>query len=294
MNWWDRHGNTVLTVIEFIGFVGTVTTTAMAAPKIKQKLDCRRRKKIVKQELAPGVSTEYVEDLEFKENAVEIARCVFPECLTPLIFGTVTVLAMVGCKKQYSNQAELAAAYTVGKRLYDEHKEKIHKVMDDINPFESNDSLYFDNVEESKNGKPENRNDIFFLEYSGRRFKSNLKDVEDALEIANDEFFDMGTLLWNELYLVLGIAESKLGSYMGFLDSERMDNPNLPKNDRGPLYWQIRKVTCGEGISALESEKMQENGKFIYMISFGNVPDDVTWYRDLDAWDEAYELKLSL
>lgn len=294
MNWWDRHGNTVLTVIEFIGFVGTVTTTAMAAPKIKQKLDCRRRKKIVKQELVPGVSTEYIEDLEFKENAVEIARCVFPECLTPLIFGTVTVAAMIGCKKQYSSQAEMAAFYTMGKRIYDEKKDKIQEVMDGINPFESNDSLYFDNIEESQNGEPGNNDEIFMLEYSNRRFKSKRALVEEALELASDEFFDMGNLLWNELYLYLGIAESKLGAYMGFADAERMDDPNLPRGDRGPLYWDIKDVICGEGINADESKKLQEQGKTISVISFGNIPEDIAWFREITDYDMTHELNLSL
>ena len=278
MNWWERNGNTVLTMVEFVGFVGTVVTTAIAAPKVAKKIE----------------NIDISEDDNIQQKAVKVVRTVGRDCIRPLIFGAVTIGAMAGCKRQYSNQAAIASAYTVGKRLYDEHKEKIQGVMDDICPIDTENPLMFDNIEESRNGDEKNRNDIFYLEYSGRRFKSNLKDVEDALEIASDEFFDMGTLLWNELYLILGIAETKLGSYMGFMDSERMDDPNLPKNDRGPLYWEIRKVTCGEGISASESKKMQDNGKYIYMISFGNIPDDIAWYRDLDAWDEAYELKLSL
>ena len=278
MNWWERNGNSVMTAIEFVGFIGTVVTTAIAAPKVAKKIE----------------NIDISEEDNIQTKAVKVVRTIGRDCIWPLIFGTMTIASMAECKRQYSNQAAIASFYTVGKRLYDEHKDKVQEVMDDICPIDTENPLMFDNIEESRNGDEKNRNDIFYLEYSGRRFKSNLKDVEDALEIASDEFFDMGTLLWNELYLILGIAETKLGSYMGFMDSERMDNPNLSKNDRGPLYWQIRKVTCGEGLSALESKKMQDNGKYIYMISFGNVPDDITWYRDLDAWDEANELKPSL
>lgn len=271
MNWWDRHGNTVLTVIEFIGFVGTVTTTAMAAPKIKQKLDCRRRKKIVKQELALGVSTEYVEDLELKENAVEIARCVFPECLTPLIFGTVTVAAMIGCKKQYSSQAELAAAYTVGKRLYDEHKEKIHEVMDEIRPTNEDDVSSLLKIEESKLGDPKKRTEVFLLEYSYRRFLADPEEVEKGLIRARTLLLeDPIGLLGNELYRELGIMDSKIGTFFGFLSTEMMDDDTLPENEKGPLYWEIYDIV----------DPTDEN-RCVHVISFHNAIDEVSWFREM-------------
>ena len=279
MNWWDRHGNTVLTVIEFIGFVGTVTTTAMAAPKIKQKLDCRRRKKIVKQELAPGVSTEYVEDLEFKENAVEIARCVFPECLTPLIFGTVTVLAMIGCKKQYSSQAELAAAYTVGKRLYDEHKEKIHEVMDDIRPTNEDNMSSLCKIEESKLGDPKKRTEIFLLEYSCRRFLADPEEVEKGLIRARNLLLeDPIGILGNELYSELGLMDSKIGAFFGFLSTEMMDDKSLSENEKGPLYWEIHDIV----------DPVDES-RCVHVISFDNAIDEVSWFREMGTTEYYFQ-----
>ena len=160
MNWWDRNGNTVLTTIGIVGFVGTIVTTAKAAPKISTKLKQRRKKKIQKVELAPGVYSSEVVDLTPKENAVCIVQAMFPECVTPLIFGSITIGAMLGCKKQYAyQQTAIASTYTMMKRLYDENRSKVKKVMDDICPFETDNRTMFDNVEESMHGDPEDRRD---------------------------------------------------------------------------------------------------------------------------------------
>lgn len=298
MNWWKRNSNTIFTIVEFVGFVGTVVSTARATTKITKKLEyhnAKQNKKLAKVELAPGVYTEEFREKTAKEKAVDWTRALFPEIVTPLIFGTITVTAMCCKQHQYvSQQTAIASSYTMAKRLYDENREKAKEIMDKINPFDTENETMCDNIEESMNGDPENRNDIFFLEYSGRRFKSNLADVQEALDLFDEQFKKSGCACFNDLYVYLGIAETKLGADNGFADMGRMNNPILPESEWQSIEWDIRKVTKATGINAEDSVKLEENGKYIYMISFNNYLVDVAFYQDMCNWELANGLHESL
>lgn len=299
MNWWKRNSNTVLTVVEIVGFVGTIVSTARAAVKISSKPEyyaSKQNKKLVKVELAQGVYTEKFEDKTKTEQAVQFVKACFPEAITPLIFGSVTVASMIGTRHQYvSQQAGIASLYTMSKRMYDEHKDKVNELMNDICPLSEENPTALDNIEESMNGKPEDRNDIFFLEYSGRRFKSSLPDVEEALALFDDQFRkDGGCACFNDLYVYLGIAETKLGVANGFCDEKRMNNPYIPKEEWEHINWTIRKVTRATGINAEDSKKLEDNGNYIYMISFNNYFTDVQFYEDMCYWAECNGLNDSL
>lgn len=243
MTWWKQNGNTVLTFVEFIGFVGTVVTTAMAAPKVYEKI---KEMDISKENLTP-------------KKAIQVVRTVGKDCLKPFIFATVTVGAMAGCKRQYSNQAAIASAYTVGKHLYDEHKEKIQEIMDDICPEPKTTD-----IEESIIGDPKKRNKVFFLEYSGRRFIGDPEAIENALYELDDYYQLVGLLSGNDIYNSLGIVETKLGVDNGFADCKRLNNPEFQESDH--LDWSINDVTG-------------EDGKTIGVISFSNYLDNVVFYQ---------------
>lgn len=298
MNWWKRNSNSVLTAVEIFGFIGTVVTTVRATSKIQQKPEYYRfksNKTLEKEELAQGVYTEHLRDKTKKERAVDFFRAMFPECVTPLIFGSITIGAMIGCKHQYmSQQAALASSYTVLKRMYDENRDKVQEIMDEISPLDHNNPTALDNIEESMNGEAGKRNDIFFLEYSGRRFKSNLADVEEALELFDEQFQKSGCASFNDLYLYLGIAETKLGVDNGFADSGRMNNPALPEDKWEHIEWSIRKVTEATGINDKESKELEDSGKFIYMISVDNNLTSVSFYQDMSNWEIANGLHESL
>lgn len=269
MTWWKRNSNTVLMIVELVGFVGTVVTTAIAAPKVAKKIE----------------SIDISKDDPIPKKAVKTVRAVGRDCVTPLIFGTITISAMIGCKRQYmSQQAAIASSYTMFKRMYDENKEKVNEALDDICPLDLKNPSAFDEIEVSMNGDPDNRNDIFFLEYSGRRFKSSLSDVKEALDIFDEQFLKSGCASFNDLYVYLGIAETRLGAEYGFADMKRMNNPYCPESDWDHIEYDIRKVTKATGINAEDAQRLEESGKYIYMISFNNYSTDVAFYQDMCNW----------
>ena len=298
MTWWRRNSNTVLTIVEVVGFVGTIVSTVRATSKISEKpewIAFKMDKKIEKEELAPGVYTERFRDKTIKERTVDLTKAVFPEAITPLIFGTVTMAAMVGTRHQYvSQQTAIASSYTMAKRLYDENRERVNEIMNDIRPLDPENPSALDDIEVSMNGDPDNRNDVFFLEYSGRRFKSSVADVEEALDLFNEQFRKSGCAAFNDLYVYLGIAETKLGADNGFCDLGRMYNPAIPEEEWENVEWSIRKVTTATGINAEDSKRLEDNGKFIYMISFNNYLTDVAFYQDMCNWAVANGLHESL
>lgn len=288
-----RHNsNKILTIVEIVGFVGALATTARAAPKIKKKIDQIPPVKDVKIELATGLYSHEIQPITTKEKAVQVVRACFPECITPLIFSSVTLCAMIGSRRQYiSQQAALASSYTMFKRLYDENKEKVDELMNDISPFDQNNPTATAAVEESMNGDPKDRNDIFFLEYSGRRFKSSIADVEEALELLDEQFQKTGIVKFNDLYLYLGIAETKLGVDNGFIDWFRLNNPEHQESEH--LEWTIRGVTKATGINVEDAKKLEDNGDVIYMISFANTFErNVDFYQELSAYEEEYSHSL--
>lgn len=298
MNWWKRNSNTIFTIVEFAGFVGTVVSTARATIKITKKLEyhnAKQSKKLAKVELAQGVYTEELREKTIKDKVVDWTKVLFPEVVTPFIFGTITITAMCCKQHQYaSQQAAIVSSYTMAKRLYDENRDKVNQLMDEIDPLDTENPTAFDNIEESMNGTPGNRNDVFFLEYSGRRFKSSLSDVKEALELFDEQFKKSGCACFNDLYVYLGIAETKLGADNGFADMGRMNNPILPESEWQSIEWEIRKVTKCTGINAEDSVKLEENGKYIYMISFNNYLVDVAFYQDMCNWALANGLHESL
>ena len=265
-----RRRNSILTFVEFFGFVGTVVTTARAAPKVAQKIK----------------EVEVPEDSTLSEKAIAYTKAVAKDCVTPLIFGSVTLTAMLTKEHQYRSQAAIASSYTLGKRLYDENKERIKEIVNDISP-DTSDPAFFDNIEESKNGFPDKeKKDIFYLEWSGRRFKSTLSDVEEAIRFAVDQYNQKGCISFNNFYLYLGINETKLGVENGFADMGRMNDPNYPEKDWEPLDIYIREI-----------KDPKRKGKVIYMICTGNSVEHVWWYEalfDYEGPDHSDEIWNSL
>lgn len=250
--------NKILTVIEFVGFVGTVITTARAAPKVAQKIE----------------SIDISEETTLSQKAIIYTKAIGKDCVTPLIFSAVTISAMLTKEHQYRSQAAIASSYTLGKRLYDENRERIKKVMNDICP-DTEDPKFFDNVEESRNGEAKNRKQIFYLEWSGRRFKSSFSDVTEALELAKEQYSKRGCISFNDLYLYLGIVETKLGVENGFADMGRMNHPELPEGDWEPLDIYIREVS-----------NPKKEDQIVYMICAGNNIEHVYWYNQLLDYEE--------
>lgn len=281
MGWWRRNSNTVLTVVSITSFVGALVTTARAAPKIAKKIEKIPKAKSVKVELAPGLYSHEIAPVTKKEYAVEVVKACFPECVTPLIFSAVTVASIVGCKRQYSNnQALIASSYTMTKRMYDQHKEKINKIINDINVLDPSNPSALSEIEVSKNIGPDEKDlDVFFLEYSGRRFKSTRANVEEALCCLDEQFQMTGSVSFNDLYLYLGIAETKLGVEHGFIDYKRIDYPDHQESEH--VDWEIRGVTRSTGIDNKESDKLEQEGEVIYLISFENGLEDVALYREI-------------
>lgn len=287
-----RNSNKILTIVEIVGFVGSLATTARAAPKVADKIKKLPRVRHVKNEVAPGVYSHEIEQIPNKERALMIARACFPECITPLIFSSVTLCAMVGTRRQFVNQqTAIASSYTMAKRLYDENKEKVNKLINDISPLDPNNPSALAAVEESMNGDPKDRNEVFFLEYSGRRFKSSRADVEEALELLDEQFQKTGLIKFNDLYLYLGIAESKLGVENGFIDWYRLNYPDHQESEH--LEWEIRGVTRATGINPEDAKKLEDNGEVIYMISFANTLEgNISFYQELVAAEEEYSRSL--
>ena len=170
--------------------------------------------------------------------------------------------------------------------MYDENKERIKEIVNDISP-DTSDPAFFDNIEESKNGFPDKeKKDIFYLEWSGRRFKSTLSDVEEAIRFAVDQYNQKGCISFNNFYLYLGINETKLGVENGFADMGRMNDPNYPEKDWEPLDIYIREI-----------KDPKHKGKVIYMICTGNSVEHVWWYEalfDYEGPDHSDEIWNSL
>lgn len=287
MNWWERNSNTVLTGLELVGFVGAIITTAMAAPKVKEKLDDIPKVRTKKVELVKGVYTDELEPIPVKERAVMIVRSVGRDCITPIIFSTVTISAMIGANRNCAaiQQAAIASSYTMAKRLYDENKEKVNAIMDDICPLDKDNPSALTGLEESRNGDPKDRKDIFFLEYSGRRFKSSIADVEEALELADEQFQKTGILSFNNLYLYLGIAESKLGVDNGVIDWFRLNNPEHQESEH--LEWSLRAVTKDPETDPDKADDV------IYMIELANsLETNLELYREIAAYEDDYSHSL--
>ena len=263
MTWSKNKTNGVLTLVEFVGFVGTVISTARAAPRIARKIE----------------DVDISEDTTIPQKAIIYTRAIGKDCITPLIFSTVTVTAMLAKDHQHKSQAAIASSYTLGKRLYDENRERIKQVMNDISPDTDNPN-FFDNIEESRNGEPKNRKDIFYLEWSGRRFKSSKADVIEALELAKEQYNKRGCISFNDLYLYLGIVETKCGVQNGFADMGRMNHPELPKEEWDPIDIYIREV-----------ENPKKEGQIIYMICAGNSIEHVYWYEQILDLEERFDFE---
>lgn len=229
-----RNASTILTVIGGIGVVATTVSAVKATPKALEKIEKSKEEK-------GGELSKW-----------EVVKTVAPDYIPAALLGTTTIACILGAnilsKRQ---QAVLISAYTLMDQSFKDYKRKLielhgeethHEIIEQLAIEKAQETYINGNcilancnlATEDACGEPV----LFYDEYGGRYFESNIEQVINAEYHFNRNFVLRGYSVLNELYEFLGLDPTDYGEAVGWsVESE--------------LYWvdfNHRKVELDDGL----------------------------------------------
>lgn len=200
-----KHSPEILTGI---GIAGMVTTSVMAVRATPKALMLIEEKK-------EECETDMLSPVETIKAAW---TCYIPSA----IVGSVSIFCLIGASSaNLRRNAALATAYTLSESALKEYQEKVVETIGEKKERDIRDSIAKDKVEQ----KPVVQKEIIITEkgdtlcfdtLSSRYFKSNIDQINKAVNELNRRMRDDMFISLNEFYYEIGIDGTKLGDVLGW------------------------------------------------------------------------------
>ncbi|MFI3173928.1 MAG: DUF6353 family protein [Bacillota bacterium] len=200
-----HHSPEILTGIGIAGMITTTVMAVQATPKALQLLDAK------KEELD-------VEELEVKDMVQATWRCYVPA----VIVGVSTIACLVNANTIHTKRATLlATACTLSESTLKKYQEKVVEVVGEERAKEVKDAV----SKETLHQNPLQQNEVIIIErgsslcyesISGRYFKTDISQIEKAVNTINKEMLDSMHVSLNDFYYEIGLANTQIGDQIGW------------------------------------------------------------------------------
>lgn len=195
-----NHGNTILTVL---GCGGVVSTAIFAIGDTKE---AERRK----------------EDLPPNTSKKEELRRVLPAYIPTLLSGTLTIAMIIGSHKiSMRKNAILTSLYSASELALSEYKEQVKAAIGEKKEREIQDDIERRRVEthpydNSKVIETGFGHTLFFDDYTGRYFRSDINKVKAIANNCNRRIINEMWISANDFYIENNLPSAKFCDSVGF------------------------------------------------------------------------------
>ena len=193
-----RNSSTILTCVGGVGVVATSVIAVKATPKAMLLLEEAKQEK--------------GEDL----TKLEVVKVAGPAYIPAVIVGVSTIACIFGANAlNKQQQAALTSAYALLDSSYRDYKKKVDELYGEGANDEITNAIAKDKYDEDVE-KPEEGNELFYDEFSGRYFHAPKNIVTRAEFELNRDLSRHGGVYVNEYFEVLGLPETDYGDYLGW------------------------------------------------------------------------------
>lgn len=235
-----KYGPQILTGVGIGGFVTTVVLSVRATPKA---LKCIEEEKELKgeEELKP----------------LEIVKVAWKPYVPAIGLGIASTVCLIGANSVSTRRtAALATAYKISETALAEYKEKVIETIGEKKEKEVRDKI----AEKKIKDNPVSQNTVIITgrghtlcydAHSGRYFESDIEKIRKAENIINNKIRNDMYASLNELYDLLGLSHTEMGSKLG---------------------WNIDRLPTNYGLEFYFSSQLSENDEPCLIISYSEPP----------------------
>lgn len=203
-----QNSPTILTCVGAVGVVATSVATAKATTKASKLLEKAK---------------EEEDDL----SRLDKIKLVGPAYIPAVLLGAATIASIFGANTiNKRRQVALVSAYAALDRSYKEFKEKAGELYGEEAADKIREGIAKDKYKEYET-KEEEKEQLFYDEYSNRYFESTLEKVQRAQYRLNRTMVTRDYAYLNEYYEFLGLDTTDPGYSLGWSMGQCMD-----------MYWQ--------------------------------------------------------
>ena len=199
------------------------------------------------------------EDMTLKEKVKVSWKCYIP---SGLIAASTIACIMYSDYTTMNQKISLINALGVAQTNYNNLRDSVEKNCDQ----DTRDAIMKDTIRKNvpKDLYIERTEDkIFYDEYRGGFFSSTIDNVLKAEYLFNKQLSIVGSATLNDFYNILGISETDLGNYVGWIAENEC----------------YRLVDASPWVDFIHYKMMDDGGNEFYNISFNNNPEVVKGYN---------------
>lgn len=181
-------------------------------------------------------------------TAREKVELVWKEFVPPVIVGVATITAIIAANRVGSKRAAaIAAAFKISEQMADEYKAKVVETLGKKAEGELQNQLAADRMERTPGRDTiiiTGSNCMFFDEFSGRYFESDMESVRKAINKINFQVNNSYFASLTDFYNELGIPETQVSDEFGWNSDELLDvtfEPVMGKDDRPAIAIRYNK-----------------------------------------------------
>jgi hypothetical protein len=195
------------------------------------------------------------EEISKKTKMKTFVKAYWPTIILAVCSASCTI------GSHYINQKH-QAALTMSNKALNEFQKKTIEHIGEKKVTEIKDKIAKDKIEAKKPEEnkiiitPSNGKVLFFDDYSGRYFYSDVETIKRVVNNLNRKLPEEMYITLNELYVELGIPEIELGDQLG---------------------WHLDNCT---GFEESLSAQITDNGEPCIVVSYDPTPDPTGWFHD--------------
>lgn len=199
------------------------------------------------------------DEISKKTKAKTFVKAYWPTIILAVCSASCTIGSHYINQK---HQAALAAALTMSNKALNEFQKKTIEHIGEKKVTEIKDKIAKDKIEAKKPEEnkiiitPSNGKVLFFDDYSGRYFYSDVETIKRVVNNLNRKLPEEMYITLNELYVELGVPEIELGDQLG---------------------WHLDNCT---GFEECLSAQITDNGEPCIVVSYDPTPDPTGWFHD--------------
>ena len=242
----EKHQKEIKLGLTITGVVLTGITAANAGIKANEILKEQKRRV---EELEGDWDLNEEQFMEAKnEVTIDTVKKMAPVVIPPVVIGAATIWSAVSGYKSATKQlAAITAAYNLTEKKLIDYQDKAKELLGDKKATAVTDAIAEDKV---KNNPPTegsvfhtgHGNVLCLDDYSGRYFYSDPEFIRKCVNDLNEQLRDEYYVSLNDFYGMLGLADIKLGSDIGFCMED--GNLNVSFSFTGASFGDRDNIPC--------------------------------------------------
>lgn len=212
----------ILTFIGVTGLLSTVVLAVKATPKALELIEEERHsrnRQLRDEAIEKGLENcEIIDKLPTVDVVKTAWKCYIPAAVT----GTMSIVCIAGASTVNARRnAALAAAYTITETTLKEYRNKVVETIGEKKEKVVRDAIAKDRIENDPVEKKEiyitkNGETLCYDTLSGRYFKSDIDQLNKAVNEVNRRLVSDSYVSLNEFYYEIGLDGNKVGNVIGW------------------------------------------------------------------------------